>query len=74
VLNAIAVSHGPGPIDAHTDWAQRRYAEIEPSLNGSTYINFRSAEGEERSGPPTGRDAARTDRAFEDFLATIEGA
>jgi hypothetical protein len=26
------------------------------------------------SGPPTGRDAARTAQVFEDFLATIEGA
>jgi FAD/FMN-containing dehydrogenase len=48
VLNAIAVSHEPGSLDPHTDWAQRFYAEIEPSLTGGAYINFLSAEGEER--------------------------
>lgn len=48
VLNAIAVSHDPGSLDPHTDWAQRLYAEIEPSLTGGAYINFLSAEGEER--------------------------
>ncbi len=35
-------------LDTHIDWAQRLYAEIEPSLTGGAYINFLSAEGEER--------------------------
>jgi FAD/FMN-containing dehydrogenase len=48
VLNTIAVSHEPGGIDTHVDWAQQLYAEIEPSLTGGAYINFLSAEGEER--------------------------
>ncbi len=48
VLNTIAVSHEPGGIDTHVEWAQRLYAEIEPSLTGGAYINFLSAEGEER--------------------------
>lgn len=48
VLNAIAVSHEPGSLDPHTDWAQRFYAAIEPSLTGGAYINFLSAEGAER--------------------------
>lgn len=48
VLNAIAVSHEPGGIDTQTDWAQRLYAEVEPSLTGGAYINFLSAEGSER--------------------------
>jgi FAD/FMN-containing dehydrogenase len=48
VLNTIAVSHEPGVLDTHIDWAQRLYAEIEPSLTGGAYINFLSAEGEER--------------------------
>jgi FAD/FMN-containing dehydrogenase len=48
VLNCIAVSHEPGGIDTHVDWAQRFYAAMEPSLTGGAYINFLSAEGEER--------------------------
>ncbi len=48
VLNAIAVSHEPGGLDTHVEWAQRFYAEIEPSLTGGAYINFLSAEGGER--------------------------
>ena len=48
VLNCIAVSHEPGGIDTHVDWAQRYYAAMGPSLTGGAYINFLSAEGEER--------------------------
>jgi len=48
VLNTIAVSHEPGGIDTHIDWAQQLYTEIEPSLTGGAYINFLSAEGGER--------------------------
>jgi FAD/FMN-containing dehydrogenase len=48
VLNACAVSHEPGGIEAHVDWAQRTYAALEPSLTGSAYVNFLSAEGEAR--------------------------
>jgi len=49
VLNAIAASHDPaGGLDTHIEWAQRFYAEIEPSLTGGAYINFLSAEGQER--------------------------
>ncbi len=48
VLNCIAVSHEPGGIDPHVDWAQRFYAAMEPSLTGGAYINFLSAEGDER--------------------------
>jgi FAD/FMN-containing dehydrogenase len=48
VLNAIAVTHEPGDFAPHTDWAQRLYSEIEPSLTGAAYINFLSAEGEDR--------------------------
>jgi FAD/FMN-containing dehydrogenase len=48
VLNILAVTHEPGPLDTHVDWAQRLYAEVEPSLTGGAYINFLSAEGQER--------------------------
>ena len=48
VLNAIAVTHEPGPLDSHVDWAQRFYAEIGPSLTGGAYINFLSDEGQDR--------------------------
>ncbi len=48
VLNAIASTHEPTGLETHMDWAQRLYAEIEPSLTGGAYINFLSAEGEDR--------------------------
>ncbi len=49
VLNAIATSHEPtASFDPHIAWAQRLYAEIEPSLTGGAYINFLSAEGQDR--------------------------
>jgi FAD/FMN-containing dehydrogenase len=48
VLNIIAMSHEPGGLDTHIDWAHRLYAEIEPSLTGGAYINFLSSEGEDR--------------------------
>jgi FAD/FMN-containing dehydrogenase len=48
VLNILAVTHEPGGLDPHIEWAQRLYAEMEPSLTGGAYINFLSAEGEER--------------------------
>jgi FAD/FMN-containing dehydrogenase len=48
VLNAIAASHEEGGIDPHVEWAQRLYADAEPSLTGGAYINFLSAEGSER--------------------------
>ena len=48
VLNIIALTHEPGGLDSHVDWAHRFYAEIEPSLTGGAYVNFLSAEGEER--------------------------
>jgi FAD/FMN-containing dehydrogenase len=48
VLNILAITHEPGPLDAHVEWAHGLYADIEPSLTGGAYINFLSAEGEER--------------------------
>ncbi len=48
VLNVLAVSHEPGSLDPHVEWAQSLYEALEPSLTGSAYINFLSAEGEER--------------------------
>src|SRR5260221_2345739 len=48
VLNTIALTHEPGPLDTHIAWAHRLYADIEPSLTGAAYINFLSAEGEDR--------------------------
>jgi FAD/FMN-containing dehydrogenase len=48
VLNVIAVSHEPGGIDEHVEWAQRAYADLEPSLTGGAYINFLSSEGADR--------------------------
>jgi len=48
VFNIVAMSHEEGGIDTHVDWAQRLYADVEPSLTGGAYINFLSAEGEDR--------------------------
>src|ERR1035438_8411241 len=40
VLNAIATTHEPGGgLETHIDWAQRFYAEIEPSLTGGADID-----------------------------------
>jgi FAD/FMN-containing dehydrogenase len=48
VLNAIASTHEATGLETHMDWAQRLYAEIEPSLTGGAYINFLSSEGKDR--------------------------
>jgi FAD/FMN-containing dehydrogenase len=48
VLNVLAVSHEDGGFEQQVDWAQQAYAAFEPSLTGGAYINFLSAEGEER--------------------------
>jgi FAD/FMN-containing dehydrogenase len=48
VLNILAVTHEPEGLETHIDWAQRLYADIEPSLTGGAYINYLSGEGEER--------------------------
>ncbi len=48
VLNVIGASYESEGFDSHVDWAQRLYAELEPSLTGGAYINFLSGEGEER--------------------------
>jgi FAD/FMN-containing dehydrogenase len=66
VLNAIAVSHEPGPLDPHVDWAQRLYADIEPSLTGGAYINFLSAEGGERVQAAYGPDKFARLQALKD--------
>ncbi len=66
VLNTIAVSHEEGGIDAHIDWAQRLYADLEPSLTGGAYINFLSAEGEERVKAAYGTEKFDRLRALKD--------
>jgi FAD/FMN-containing dehydrogenase len=67
VLNAIASTHDPaGGLETHVDWAQRLYAEIEPSLTGSAYINFLSAEGSERVRAAYGPDKFDRLRALKD--------
>jgi FAD/FMN-containing dehydrogenase len=67
VLNAIASTHEPaGGVDTHVQWAQRFYAEIEPSLTGGAYINFLSAEGEERVRAAYGAEKFDRLRALKD--------
>jgi FAD/FMN-containing dehydrogenase len=66
VLNIIAMSHEPGGLDTHIDWAHRLYAEIEPSLTGGAYINFLSAEGEERVRAAYGAEKFDRLRALKD--------
>jgi FAD/FMN-containing dehydrogenase len=48
VVNALAVSHDDNPFEPHVDWARAMYDALEPSLTGGAYINFLSAEGEQR--------------------------
>ncbi len=49
VLNALGTSHvDDGQFETHVDWAQRMYGDLESSLTGGAYINFLSAEGEQR--------------------------
>jgi FAD/FMN-containing dehydrogenase len=48
VLNLLGFTHDEGGIEPHSEWANRVYADIEPSLTGGAYINFLSSEGEER--------------------------
>jgi FAD/FMN-containing dehydrogenase len=67
VLNAIATTHEPGgSLDTHMDWAQRFYAEIEPSLTGGAYINFLSSEGEDRVQAAYGSEKFARLRALKD--------
>jgi FAD/FMN-containing dehydrogenase len=48
IVNILASSHQPEGFDRHVEWAQRFFADLEPSLTGGAYINFLSAEGEQR--------------------------
>jgi FAD/FMN-containing dehydrogenase len=66
VLNIIAMSHEPGGLDTHIDWAQRLYADIEPSLTGGAYINFLSSEGEDRVRAAYGAEKFDRLRALKD--------
>jgi FAD/FMN-containing dehydrogenase len=66
VLNIIAMSHEPGGLDTHIDWAHRLYADIEPSLTGGAYINFLSSEGEDRVKAAYGADKFARLRALKD--------
>jgi FAD/FMN-containing dehydrogenase len=66
VLNAIAFTHEPTGLDTRIEWAQRLYAEIEPSLTGGAYINFLSAEGDERVRTAYGAEKFDRLRALKD--------
>ena len=67
VLNAIATTPRAGRgLETHIDWAQRFYAEIEPSLTGGAYINFLSAEGEDRVQAAYGAEKFARLRALKD--------
>jgi FAD/FMN-containing dehydrogenase len=66
VLNAIASSHETGGFETHVDWAQRFYAEIEPSLTGAAYVNFLSAEGSDRVEAAYGAEKFSRLRALKD--------
>ena len=66
VLNMIATTHEPAGLETHIDWAQRLYAEIEPSLTGGAYINFLSSEGEDRVQAAYGAEKFARLRALKD--------
>jgi FAD/FMN-containing dehydrogenase len=48
ILNILGMSPVSEGFEQHVDWATRLYGDIEPSLTGGAYINFLSAEGEQR--------------------------
>ena len=48
ILNVIALAHEPEGWEDDVAWAQRLYADMEPSLTGGAYINYLSAEGADR--------------------------
>jgi FAD/FMN-containing dehydrogenase len=48
LLNIIASTFTADGYDSAVAWAQELHTAITPSLTGSSYINFLSAEGDER--------------------------
>ena len=48
ILNVLGMSSETEGFERHVDWATRLYADIESSLTGGAYINFLSAEGQQR--------------------------
>ena len=66
VMNIIAGSFDSEGFDSHVDWAQRLYADVAPSLTGGAYINFLSAEGDERVRAAYGEEKFARLRALKD--------
>ncbi len=48
ILNVLGMSSESEGFERHVEWAQQLYTDIEPSLTGGAYINFLSAEGQQR--------------------------
>jgi FAD/FMN-containing dehydrogenase len=48
ILNVLGMASESDGFERHIDWAQSLYADVEPSLTGGAYINFLSAEGQQR--------------------------
>jgi FAD/FMN-containing dehydrogenase len=48
LLNVIASTFTADGYDESVQWAQQLHASMGPSLTGASYINFLSAEGDER--------------------------
>jgi FAD/FMN-containing dehydrogenase len=48
LLNVIASTFTPDGYDGAVAWAQELHAAMTPSLTGGSYVNFLSAEGDER--------------------------
>ena len=48
IMNILGMSSESEGFEEHVDWATRLYGDVEPSLTGGAYINFLSAEGEQR--------------------------
>ncbi len=48
LLNVIASTFTPDGYDGAVGWAQELHAAMTPSLTGGSYVNFLSAEGDER--------------------------
>ncbi|ADB50831.1 FAD-binding oxidoreductase [Conexibacter woesei] len=56
LLNIAASTPTPDGFDAAVAWTQALHRAIEPALTGGTYVNFLSAEGEERVQAAYGAD------------------
>lgn len=66
LLNIAASTPSADGYGAMVEWAQELHRAIEPALTGGTYVNFLSAEGQERVEAAYGADTYRRLTALKD--------